>query len=120
MEVPDKAKDSEVAVIVATAMCRETWLPKIILGIPMDEDDEDDEDGISSDKVGILEDPVEDDLDKCAVAFISPEDALKIGTTLIVQAQYAQDMHNELLGRSLEERKEIVELEAQFADLDPD
>lgn len=85
-------------VVLASAVSNETWLPKVILAIPVEDPDEE---------------PL---LEGCVSVALSPEEALQIGTSLVTLASETMTLNFELQDKSIEERKEIVQLEAQFRD----
>jgi hypothetical protein len=101
--------DDDASVIIATAVCHDTWLPKILLAVPIQEYEPDSETGLPQDTEG------------CAVAFVSPEEAYQIGASIIAQAGHAASLHRVLVKKPIEERKEIIALEAQYSGIcDPE
>ena len=79
--------------IIAVAADTETWLPHILLGIPVDEDE------VTTGLVPLS---------------LTPDEAYRIGSYLIQAASTMASFYNELVDKSIEERKEIISLESQF------
>ena len=81
--------------IIAVTADPETYLPRIVIGVPIDEDDEFQIKGI-------------------APLSLSPEEAYQVGAYLIQAAATVSSFHSELIDKTVEERKEILDLESQF------
>lgn len=82
--------------IIAVAADPEVWLPQIVIGIPIENE--------------------EGEIDNVAPVSLSPEEAYQIGAYLIQAAGTVSSLYTELLDKTVEERKEIISLEAQFLD----
>ena len=87
---------AEDIMIIAVAADPETWLPQILIGVPVDEEDGD----------GFEE--------RIASLTLSPEEAYQIGAYLIQAASTVSSFYTELVDKTVEERKEIISLESQF------
>lgn len=84
----------DVMVIAVTAD-PETWLPQILVGVPID--------------------PVMPfQADTIAPITLTPEEAYQIGAYLIQAASTVSSFYSELVDKSIEERKEIISLESHF------
>lgn len=86
----------EDLLIIAVAADPDEWLPQIVLGIPYENED--------------------GDVDNVVPLSLTPEEAYQIGAYLIQAAGTVSSLYSELLEKTVEERKEIISLEAQFAD----
>lgn len=94
----EEFSSSDDAVLIAIALDPTTWLPQVVLGVPLEQDD-------------LWETwPV----DGIAPVTMSPEEAYQIGAYLIQAATTVSSYYTELIDRSVEDRKEIIELEASF------
>jgi hypothetical protein len=82
--------------VIAVAADTETWLPHLVLGIPVDEEEE---------LVGGI-----------VPITMTPEEAYQVGAYLIQAAATVSSFYNELIDKSIEERKEIISLESHFLD----
>jgi hypothetical protein len=94
-DIDDDFNGVDDVMIIAVAADPETYLPRIVLGIPIDEDDEFQIEGI-------------------APLTLSPEEAYQVGAYLIQAASTVSSFYTELIDKTLEERKEILDLESQF------
>jgi len=81
--------------IIAVAADPESYLPRIVVGIPYDEEDEFQIEGI-------------------APVILTPEEAYQVGAYLIQAASTVSSFYSELIDKTVEERKEILDLESQF------
>lgn len=81
--------------LIAITADSETWLPHIMVGVPVDEDE-------------VIEGMV-------PVA-LTPEEAYQVGAYLIQAAATVSSFYVELVEKTIEERKEIIALESQFMD----
>lgn len=81
--------------VIAIAADTETWLPHLVLGVPVDEDEA---------------------IEGMVPVTLTPEEAYQVGAYLIQAASTVSSFYNELLDKSLEERKEIISLESHFLD----
>lgn len=86
----------EDIMVIAVAADTETWLPHLVLGIPVDEEEE-----VIGGIVPIT---------------MTPEEAYQVGAYLIQAASTVSSFYNELIDKSIEERKEIISLESHFLD----
>jgi hypothetical protein len=82
--------------IIAVAADPEEWLPQIVIGIPVENED--------------------GEVDSVAPVSLTPEEAYQIGAYLIQAAGTVSSIYSELVEKTVEERKEILSLEAQFLD----
>lgn len=90
----DLGELDDVMVIAVTAD-PETWLPQILVGIPVD--------------------PVMPfQSESIAPVTLTPEEAYQIGAYLIQAASTVSSFYSELIDKSVEERKEIISLESHF------
>lgn len=94
-DIDDDFNGVDDVMIIAVAADPETYLPRIVLGIPIDEDDEFQIEGI-------------------APLTLSPEEAYQVGAYLIQAASTVSSFYTELIDKTLDERKEILDLESQF------
>lgn len=83
----------EDLMIIAVTADSETWLPQIMVGLPVDADD-------------IVE--------GIAPMTLTPEEAYQVGAYLIQAASTVSSFYAELIDKSVEERKEIMDLESQL------
>ena len=81
--------------IIAVAADTETWLPHLVLGVPVDENESIE---------GII--PVT----------LTPTEAYQVGAYLIQAASTVSSFYDELIDKSIEERKEIISLESHYLD----
>lgn len=88
--------------IIAVAADPKSWLPQVVVGVPVATDDADDDSPIAFVEAGYI--PVT----------MSPEEALQVGAYLIQAASVVSSFYAELVDKTVEERKEIIELESQF------
>lgn len=86
----------EDLLIIAVAADPDDWLPQVVLGIPYENED--------------------GDVDNIVPLSLTPEEAYHIGAYLIQAAGTVSALYTELLDKTIGERKEIISLEAQFAD----
>jgi hypothetical protein len=97
MDEFDIDSDSEDIMVVAVTADPDTWLPRVLLGIPVDDDYDSEIDGII---------PVS----------LTPEEAYQVGAYLIQAASTVSSFYTELIDKTIDERKEIISLESQFMD----
>jgi len=83
----------EDLMIIAVTADAETWLPQIMVGLPVDTDN-------------IVE--------GIAPLSLTPEEAYQVGAYLIQAASTVASFYTELIDKSVEERKEIMDLESQL------
>lgn len=88
--------------VIAVAADPETWLPQVVVGIPFDTEGDDDGDSPVSFSSGY------------APLSLSPEEAYQIGAYLIQAASVVASFYTELIDKTVDERREIIELESQF------
>lgn len=101
-DVSAEPSSPDDAVVIAIAMDPETWLPQVVLGVPLEQDE-------------YWESwPI----DGVAPVTMTPDEAYQVGAYLIQAASTVASYYTELLDRSMEERKEIIELEARFLGVD--
>ena len=81
--------------LIAITADSETWLPHIMVGVTVDEDE-------------IVEGMVP--------VTLTPEEAYQVGAYLIQAASTVSSFYVELVEKTVEERKEIIALESQFMD----
>lgn len=93
-DLPDSDFDDDIMVI-AVAANPETWLPQILLGIPVDE---------------------EEIIEGIVPVTLSPQEAYQVGAYLIQSAATVSAFYDKLLDKSIEEREEIMCLESSFLD----
>jgi hypothetical protein len=93
----DNSDDSELddIMVIAVTADTETWLPQILLGIPIDPEIPFQVEGIA---------PVN----------LTPEEAYQVGAYLIQAAATVSSFYAELVEKTVEERKEIISLESHF------
>lgn len=89
--------------IIAVAADPETWLPQVVVGVPVEQADGDDPDS-----------PITFSTESYIPVTLSPEEALQIGAYLIQAATVVSSYYVELIDKSIEERREIIELESQL------
>lgn len=104
-EDPDALSGSITeSMVIAVAADPDTWLPQIVLGLPVDPE------------VTWPEGPLEG----CSPLTLTPEEAYQIGAYLIQAATTVSSFYIELIGKTVEERQEIMTLETQLLLDDPD
>jgi len=81
--------------IIAVAADTETWLPHLVLGVPVDDDE-------------VIEGMIP--------VSLTPTEAYQVGAYLIQAASTVSSFYDELINKSIEERKEIISLESHFLD----
>lgn len=89
----DEAFD-DVMVIAVTAD-PDTWLPQILVGVPIDP-------------------AVPFQSESIVPITLTPEEAYQIGAYLIQAASTVSSFYSELIDKTVEERKEIIALESHF------
>lgn len=91
----DALQDIDI-MIIAVAADPDEWLPQIVIGIPIEEED--------------------GEIENIVPLSLTPEEAYQIGAYLIQAAGTVSSLYTELLDKTVEERKEIISLEVQFSD----
>lgn len=94
-EEPESIAES---MVIAIAADPDTWLPQIVLGLPVDPE------------VTWPDGPLEG----CTPLTLTPEEAYQIGAYLIQAATTVSSFFIELVGKTIEERQEIMTLETQL------
>ena len=97
LEDDESEEEIDDIMVIAVTADTETWLPQILVGIPVNTD-------VPFQVEGIV--PVT----------LTPEEAYQIGAYLIQAAATVSSFYTELIDKTVEERKEIIALESQFLD----
>lgn len=98
--VDDILGANEDPLIITIVADPDTWLPQIVLGVPVEMNDFWEEWPLSG----------------VAPAMLTPEQAYQIGALLIQAATAVSSYYTELIDKPVEERREIIQLESQFLD----
>ena len=94
-DLDDDDDVSDDIMVIAVTADTETWLPQILLGVPIDSE-------------------VPFQVENIAPVTLTPEEAYQIGAYLIQAASTVSSFYAELLDKTVEERKEIISLESHF------